>query len=248
MTSERWNPLQQMMSLRRAMDRLLEESLVPPAMALAGARAAGSSVPLDIADAGDAYVVYASLPGVDPDHLRVTVQGDLLTLQGEQVKPQPAAGWRWLLREQPAGALSRTVRLPEPIDADRAEAELAHGRLRLTLPKRTAALPQRIRVGGAMEQMEALREEEVVRPAGAPEVARPVAAEERIVAGQAGAAAGRPEATEQTLPAITPETPVQPQSQADLAAAGAERKDLVTQGSEESFPASDAPSWTPERA
>ncbi len=177
MTSERWNPFQQMMSLRRAMDRLLEESLVPPAMALAGARPTGSSVPLDIADAGDAYVVYASLPGVDPDHLRVTVQGDLLTLQGERVEMQPPAGWRWLLREQPAGALLRTVRLPEPIDADRAEAELIHGQLRLTLPKRTAALPQRIRVGGAMERVEAPRGRGVAHPAGASEVARPGAAE-----------------------------------------------------------------------
>jgi len=193
MASERWSPFEQFMSLRQVMDRLLEESLVPPAMALRGARRADSGVPIDLADAGHAYVLSASLPGVDPEHLRVTVQGDVVTLQGEPMEPEPPAGWRWLLRERPTGTLSRTVRLPEPIDADRAEAELVHGRLTLTLPKQATALPQRIRVG-------------------------------------------------------EPESALQPQSQADRAAADAEHKDLVTQGSEESFPASDAPSWTPERA
>ncbi|HEX6123374.1 MAG TPA: Hsp20/alpha crystallin family protein, partial [Ktedonobacterales bacterium] len=81
MSLERWDPLGDMMSLRDAMDRLLHESFVMPSgMASSGGRQA---LPLDVIENDDNYVVSAWLPGVKPDDVQITVQGNTLTIRGE---------------------------------------------------------------------------------------------------------------------------------------------------------------------
>ena len=49
-------------------------------------------------------------------------------------------------RERPTGTFTRVVQLPAEVDADRVQAELSDGVLRVTLPKVPAAKPRRIEV------------------------------------------------------------------------------------------------------
>lgn len=149
-----WDPFREMLSLREAMNQLLEESYVRPGQGGGPARAASrtQSLALDVADRGESYVVHASLPGVRPEDVQITVLGDTLTIRAESTQATERSEGGYLLRERHTGAVQRTVTLPGPIDTDAVTADYEHGVLELTLPKSRASLPRRIQVRGSSQQ------------------------------------------------------------------------------------------------
>ena len=150
MTLERWDPFREGLSLRSAMDRLLEESFVRPGSGLL--RGATVAPPLDIAETEDAFVVTASLPGVKPEDVDIAVQGSTLTLRGETTAAVEQTGTRWHVRERSVGAFQRSVTLPTPVNANACDAQYEHGVLTLTLPKADETRPKRIPVSTAQPQ------------------------------------------------------------------------------------------------
>jgi len=140
----RYEPFNNMLPLRAAMDRLFEDSVVAPFGRLIQTT---SVMPVDLYETDDAFVVRAFMPGLTPEDLEITVQQQVVMIHG-QAKPENIEGWRPLLQERPAGAFTRTFSLPIPVDANRVEAEFTNGVLRLTLPKSDVARPHRIQVKG----------------------------------------------------------------------------------------------------
>ena len=203
MSFERWDPFREVMTLRDAVDRLFQQSIVRPGSMLSGFRS--ESVPVDVVETDKAVRVRASIPGVKPDDLQVTIQGNLLTIGGESKSEDEREGESWLLREHRFGQFRRTVELPAAVDADGAEARCEHGVLTLTLPKLEAVQPRRISIGKGEGHN-----------------------------GSAGAGRTPPPPVPATNPTV---------GSADSTSGG----DRVTQESQESFPASDPPSWTPEK-
>ncbi len=158
MSIGRWDPFGDMVSLRDAMDRLLNDSVVRSpggggGEGGGGAAAGSSSLALDVRDTGDGYVVAASVPGVNPDEVEITVLGDTLRISGAH-REQSTQGdeARWLLRERRVGAFERTVRLPTTVDAEGTEAEFKDGVLTVTLPKAATAREHRIAVRSSGSQ------------------------------------------------------------------------------------------------
>lgn len=90
----------------------------------------------------------AELPGLKMDAVEVFVMGDELTLKGERSEEEKA-GVSYHRRERGVGSFSRVVRLPVNVDADKVEANLRDGVLRITLPKAADARPRKIEVKGA---------------------------------------------------------------------------------------------------
>jgi HSP20 family protein len=146
MAIERWDPFREAVSLRDAMNSLLQESFVRPG-GFSGQDGA-ASLPLDISETENEFVVRASLPGVRPDDVQITVQGDTLTIRGESKAEGEKKGEHWHLRERRFGAFQRAMTLPTPVDSDKAQASFEHGVLTLTLPKSEAARPRQIKIGG----------------------------------------------------------------------------------------------------
>jgi HSP20 family protein len=149
MAIERWDPFREAVSLRDAMNSLLQDSFVRPFAGQAGGTAA--ALPLDISENENEFVVKASLPGVRPDDVQITVHGDTLTIRGESKSEEEKKGHTWHLRERRFGAFQRSVSLAVPIDADKAQAQYDHGVLTLTLPKAEQARPKQIKVGGGSQ-------------------------------------------------------------------------------------------------
>jgi HSP20 family protein len=153
MSMTRWDPFRDMLTLREAMNQLLESSYIhPPGAAGAeGQRGGPQNLALDVAERGDSYVVRASLPGIKPEDVEVSVLGDTLTIHAETKGEDERQSGGYLLRERRAGVVQRTVTLPNPIEGDAVEAAFEHGVLTLTLPKSRASMPRRIPVRAIRE-------------------------------------------------------------------------------------------------
>lgn len=137
----RYDPFREMLTMRRAMDRLVENSLdqndwVKSEWALA----------LDVVENEDAYVVKASLPGVKPEDVEITFEKGNLTIRGEIKEETEKEQGTYHLRERRSGSFVRTVSLPSTINADEIKADYQDGVLTLTLPKAEEIKPRRIAV------------------------------------------------------------------------------------------------------
>lgn len=140
----RWEPFREMMSLREAMNRLFEDSIVRPfnwpSMFDGGAPS------IDMIDAGDNVIVKASLAGVKPEDIDITVTGDLLTLKGEVKTEQKTEEANYIRQERRYGAFERSLTLPAQVVADKAKTEFENGVLTLTLPKAEGVKPKIIKI------------------------------------------------------------------------------------------------------
>jgi HSP20 family protein len=146
MAIDRWDPFREAVSLREAMNALLQESFVRPG---GFPSPNGLGLPLDVCETENEFVVKASVPGVKPEDVQITVRGDTLTIRGERKAEEERKGGHWHLREHSHGLFQRSVTLSTPFDADQVQAHYEHGVLTLTLPKAEAAKPRQIKIGGS---------------------------------------------------------------------------------------------------
>jgi HSP20 family protein len=102
--------------------------------------------PVDIYETPESLVVIADLPGIDPAHLEVRVDNNILTLRGQSQYQMPG-DQRY--REYTLVSFFRQFELSELIDQGGIRADLRHGVLTLTLPKAAKAQPRAISVNVA---------------------------------------------------------------------------------------------------
>ena len=126
--------------MRRMMEQMLENDGNSPRNLV--------TFPLDVKVEDSAYVVTAYLPGVKSEDVSVNVVNDSLTIEGEIKNEQSEKETNYLVQECVSGNFSRTLTLPDAMDAAKAEATLKDGVLTLRLPKVEAALPKAIKVIG----------------------------------------------------------------------------------------------------
>ncbi len=137
-----WDPFREFAPLRQMMDRLIEDAWVRTG-AMWSMEGYGP-FPCDIYETDDEYVVSAALPGLKPEDVEVTVEGNTVTISGE-IKPEaPEREPRYYLHERRHGRFSRRITLPAGIEADKVRAVLEHGVLTLHVPKAEALRPRRI--------------------------------------------------------------------------------------------------------
>ncbi|NLD72139.1 MAG: Hsp20/alpha crystallin family protein, partial [Chloroflexi bacterium] len=84
MSISRWDPFRDLITLREAMDRLFEESFVRPGTRWTVGQEEGyCPVPVDIYQTDEELVVQATVPGLDPQDVDITIEGDTLSIRGE---------------------------------------------------------------------------------------------------------------------------------------------------------------------
>lgn len=141
----RWNPAREMMSLREAMDRLFEESFLPSAF-MGQEAGPAAALPVDMYETDDRVVVNATVPGIKPEDLEVTITGDLLTIKGEFKSEEKTEKRNYLRQERRYGSFCRQVGLPAGVDSNNAQATFEHGVLTLELPKAEEAKVKSVKV------------------------------------------------------------------------------------------------------
>jgi HSP20 family protein len=92
------------------------------------------------------------LPGVKPEEVELTVSGSTLMVKGEHKAKEEVKEEDYYRHEMHYGAFSRTVMLPETVDATKPEATFEHGVLTVTFPKAASVQPTRIAIKATEEQ------------------------------------------------------------------------------------------------
>jgi len=98
-----------------------------------------------ISETTEAWTLVADLPGVAKDDLEVTAENGVVSLRGRRQWRQPE-GWTSLHRESFESGYALSIQHDNSVDAERIQAELKDGVLRVSLPKVEAVKPRKINV------------------------------------------------------------------------------------------------------
>ena len=101
-------------------------------------------LPIDVWATPDAFQLNAYLPGVNPEAVEITFEGDELLIRGQL--PAAPDNTEFLTRELYHGNFVRRLNFNVPVDADRIEAHFHNGLLTLTIPKAEAIKPKQIKI------------------------------------------------------------------------------------------------------
>ena len=125
---EPWRPFREAVTLRDAMDRLFEDSVITPVKT-------GGLPKIDIKDKKDSIIVKAELPGVKEEDVSIEILDSVMTISGEKKEEKEEDGKGYYYKESHTGAFSRSFNLPSDVVAEKAEAEMKNGVLTISVPK-----------------------------------------------------------------------------------------------------------------
>ena len=150
-----WSPLEGVESLRAEMGRLFDSFF--GSMQPSGAAESVWSPKVDLLEHEQEFVLMADLPGMTQDDIHVTVEDNILTLQGKrtfEAGTQQGSngngsgnGLRYL--ERPMGTFYRQLTLGAAVEAEHITATYKAGVLEVHIPKTAAAQPKRIAIQSA---------------------------------------------------------------------------------------------------
>lgn len=141
----RWQPMREMVTLRDAMDRLLDDAFTRPWGMTEGWRGTGA-LSVDMYETENDVVITAAVPGMKADDVQINVTGEMLTIKGEIKEKSEVKEKSYHMREQRWGSFERSIALPTTVLADKAKADFENGILTITLPKAEEVKPKTITV------------------------------------------------------------------------------------------------------
>ena len=145
----RWEPFRDMMTLRDAMGQLFEESMVrrsPFGVWPFGRREDAATPAVDMYETEGEVMVKASLPGLKPEEVDITITGNALEIRGETKEETEEKRGDYYYKERSFGTFQRSLTLPVEIKADEAEAAFENGVLTLKMPKAEQAKAKQIKI------------------------------------------------------------------------------------------------------
>lgn len=133
---------------RQMFDRLFEGNLFDQGSADESSVVTSQWVPhVDVKEEKDRFVLYADLPGIDPNDIEVSMDKGILTIKGERSSETSEQTDRFSRIERHYGSFYRRFALPDSADPEGIQAHGRNGVLEITIPKRPEAAPRRIPIG-----------------------------------------------------------------------------------------------------
>ncbi len=145
MSIRRWDPFDELSSLRESMERLFEDFFTTrrPGRHLAPALWEPA---VELFETEGDVVFRAEMPGIDPKSVNVTVSEDTLTVKAEVKAEQEQKGRNYYRRELRYGSFERAVGLPTSVQADQAKATFKNGILEIHIAKAERAKAKSVTV------------------------------------------------------------------------------------------------------
>jgi HSP20 family protein len=126
---ERWNPFQELETMRSVMDRWVDRWTDENVNRITTT----FSPAVDVLETENGYELHANLPGFKPEEVELSIDRDTVTLRAQHEEKEEKK--HFLYRERRFGSFYRSLRLPEPIDSEKAEARVDNGVVTVTLPR-----------------------------------------------------------------------------------------------------------------
>ncbi|MCS6858856.1 MAG: Hsp20/alpha crystallin family protein [Abditibacteriales bacterium] len=144
----RWKPFEEMLSLRERMDRLFDELWRDPFFS--GWEVGRTWAPaLDFSETKDDYIVRLEAPGVKQGDIEVTLQNNVLTIQGKRERSEEHKDETVHRVERVYGSFSRSLTIPSGVKVDDISATYKDGILEIRLPKSEESKPKKIELKSA---------------------------------------------------------------------------------------------------
>jgi HSP20 family protein len=101
---------------------------------------------MDLVEAEDHFLLKADLPGLGEDDVKIEIRDNALTISGERKAEDVHSERGWYRVERSFGQFSRSLTLPEGVNADAVEATFDRGVLEVRIPKPEQRKPRRISI------------------------------------------------------------------------------------------------------
>jgi HSP20 family protein len=100
------------------------------------------TLPINVREEENTYVLTAPVPGMNAEELDIKVLEDTVVIEGQFQDDDTS----YLMRELPHGGFRRSLRFPASLDAEKSEATVKEGLLTLRIAKAESALPKTIKI------------------------------------------------------------------------------------------------------
>lgn len=145
-----YNPFSETVSLRDAMSRLFEESVIAPHLP---GLANGRDISANLYETAEGFTLQMPIPWAKPEDVDITVQQDVVTVKWEthvQIPENAHVHWNGFQ----SGKYQQSITVPTPINAERVKAQYENGILTLQLPKAEQAKAHTIKINTQTTQSE----------------------------------------------------------------------------------------------
>ena len=147
MSIMRWDPFDEVGTLRRSMDRLFDEFFTTRRPGTPRELAATEWEPaIEMYETDNDVVVKAALPNIDPKDVDITVSHETVTLRGRTKHEEEQKDRNYYRRELRYGAFSRTLPLTTEVKSAEAKATYKDGVLQVNIPKAERVKPTSVKV------------------------------------------------------------------------------------------------------
>lgn len=137
--------------IKQVFDRLFEGSLFQNGSTDESSVVTSQWIPrVDIKEEPNRFVLYADIPGVDPQDIEVQMDKGMLTIKGERRGEAALESESFSRIERRHGNFHRRFALPDSADPEGISAAGHNGVLQITIPKRPETTPRRIQVGSVL--------------------------------------------------------------------------------------------------
>jgi HSP20 family protein len=143
--------------MQNEMNRLFDRFFDSPAQGNGSQAAARRWIPaMDVVETDDAFVLRADLPGLSEQDVNIELEDNVLTISGERKAEHEQKGEGYYRLERAWGAFSRSLTLPDGVEAEGIKAGFDAGVLEVRIPKPEQQKPRKVQItlGGEAKTIE----------------------------------------------------------------------------------------------
>ena len=142
----RWEPAREIQSLQQEMNRLFGSFFDTPVPHNGGGTGRRWIPAMDLVETDDQFVLRADLPGMAEDDVDLSLEDNVLTISGERHAEHETKGEGFYRVERATGSFSRSLTLPEGVEADAIAARFDKGVLEVRIPKPEQRKPRKLQI------------------------------------------------------------------------------------------------------
>src|SRR3989338_1663703 len=143
----RWNPLDDILSLQRRMNKIFEDNFLGKKSSDDEELSLGLWSPaVDIYETESDIVLKAELPEIDQKDIHINIENNVLTLKGERKLEKETKEENYHRIERSYGSFSRSFNFPNAVEVEKIKAQYKDGVLKINMPKKAEKKTKKIDV------------------------------------------------------------------------------------------------------